>query len=273
MITAPAITAAARDATLAVTWPDVALAFALVAIAFAISLWEQLGLGRRVLTGAVRAVVQLAAVGYLLVALFAASRWYWTILALLVMIVAAALTATNRETRSRRRLLTINMVALSLGAGLTLAYVSAIVITVHPWYDPRYLIPLFGMIVSNAMNGAALAADRLDGEMTARRGEIETYLSLGASPARASRAAVRAALRAAMLPMVNSLAVVGIVSLPGMMTGQILAGASPLLAVRYQIVVMFMLTGAVAGSAAIVTLWYRRTFFTAAEQLVERAPV
>jgi putative ABC transport system permease protein len=123
------------------------------------------------------------------------------------------------------------------------------------------------MILGNAMNAAALAADRLAGEMETRHAEIEAYLALGASSVRAAREPVRRALRASMIPTVNSLMVVGIVSLPGMMTGQIIAGSDPLLAVRYQIVVMFMLGSAVALAAVIVVLGYRRTFFTAAEQL------
>jgi putative ABC transport system permease protein len=155
-----------------------------------------------------------------------------------------------------------------VGAGLTLAYVDAVVLRLRPWYDPQYLIPLFGMIIGNAMNGAALAAERLNGEMELRRGEVEALLALGASPARASAEAVRRALVAALMPTVNMLMVVGLVSLPGMMTGQIIAGSSPLTAVRYQIVVVFMLAGAVAVTAVVVALWYRRTFFTAAEQLV-----
>lgn len=117
------------------------------------------------------------------------------------------------------------------------------------------------------MNAAALAAERLAGEIEARRAEIEAYLALGASPALAARDAVRRAIRASMIPMVNSLMVVGIVSLPGMMTGQIIAGASPLTAVRYQIVVMFMLMAAVTVTGTAVTLWYRNTFFTPSEQL------
>jgi putative ABC transport system permease protein len=129
------------------------------------------------------------------------------------------------------------------------------------------------MIVGNAMNGAAIAAERLGSEMHARRAEVEAHLALGASPSQAAAEPVRLALRAALLPAVNSLMVVGLVTLPGMMTGQILAGASPLLAVRYQVVVVFMLAGAVALTSVIVALLYRRTFFTAAEQLATRVPV
>jgi putative ABC transport system permease protein len=160
-----------------------------------------------------------------------------------------------------------------LSSGLTLAYVTQVVLHVQPWYDPRYLIPLFGMIVGNAMNGAALAAERLASEMESRRGEVEAYLALGASPARAAAEPVRRALIAALIPSVNGLMTVGLVQLPGMMTGQILAGQSPLLAVRYQVVVVFMLAGATAMTTVMVVLWYRRTFFTPAAQLAMRVPV
>jgi putative ABC transport system permease protein len=129
------------------------------------------------------------------------------------------------------------------------------------------MIPLFGMIVGSAMNAAAIAAERLHSEITARRAEIEAYLALGAHYHHASHHAVRQAMRAALIPTVNGLMVVGVVTLPGMMTGQILAGASPLMAIRYQIVVAFMQAAAVAMTTAIVTLWYRRTFFTPALQL------
>jgi putative ABC transport system permease protein len=189
------------------------------------------------------------------------------------MLVAATATVSQRMRRDRRRLTLIAGVGILAGAGLTMLYVDLIVIGLHPWYDPRYLIPLFGMIVSNAMNGAALAAERLASEIEARRAEIEAYLALGASPAYATRTASRLALTASLIPAINGLMIVGLVSLPGMMTGQILAGQSPLLAVRYQILVAFMLTGAVALTSVIVVRWYRTTFFTPAEQLAERVPV
>lgn len=267
--------AASGRPPLDVGWTRLALAAALVLVAIAISLWQRLGLARGFAIGAVRAAVQLMLVGYVLLYLFAVRRWYLVMLALLVMLLAATVTATGRGARGAggRGLVIISGTAMLVGAGLTLAYVDLVVVRVEPWYDPQYLIPLFGMIVGNSMNGASLAAERLASEIEARRSEIETLLALGASPARASREAVRRALIAALIPAVNGLMVVGLVALPGMMTGQILAGASPLLAVRYQIVVAFMLAGAVAMTAAIVTLWYRRTFFTSAEQLRVRVAV
>ncbi len=271
-----------------VTWPDLALAAGLVLVAIGVARWERLGLARRFLVGAARATVQLVAVGYVLTALFAADRWWLVLLTLTAMLVAATQTAAARPGRGRKApakappagprsgpralgaLWQASGLALLVGAGVTLAYVDAVVLRVHPWYDARHLVPLFGMILGNAMNGAALAAERLASELELRRGEVEAWLALGASPAQATAEASRQAMTAALLPAANALAVVGIVQLPGMMTGQILAGQSPLLAVRYQLVVVFMLAGATAATAWIVVRRYRRAFFTAAEQLVER---
>jgi putative ABC transport system permease protein len=264
--------------TLDVTWTGLALSAVLVLVAVGVSRWQRLGLESGFLVGGVRALVQLVAVGYILVYLFATRQWWLVLLALLVMLAAAAWTATNRRRGTtavpgaRRSLLGISAAAMLISSGLTLAYITQAVLHVHPWYEPRYLIPLFGMIVGNAMTGAALAAERFGSEMESRRGEVEAYLALGATPARASSEPVRRALVAALIPSVNGLAVVGLVQLPGMMTGQILAGQSPLLAVRYQVVVAFMLAGATAMTAAMVVLWYRRIFFTAASQLVVRVP-
>lgn len=280
MLVAQAAEAAASAAgTIEVTWADLALAFALVLVAVGLSRWQRLGLEGGLLVGAVRALVQLVAVGYVLVHLFAADRWWLVLLALAVMLIAATAAATRRRRGQRtvpgerRTLWGIGGTAMLVGSGLTLAYVTQVVLQVEPWYEPRYLVPLFGMIVGNAMNGAALAAERLASEMESHRGELEAYLALGASPARAAAEPTRRAMSAALIPTVNGLATVGLVQLPGMMTGQILAGQSPLLAVRYQVVVMFMLAGATAMTAVMVVLWYRRTFFTAAAQLVVRVPV
>ncbi|MBW3630603.1 MAG: iron export ABC transporter permease subunit FetB [Gemmatimonadetes bacterium] len=246
---------------------DLTLAVGLILIAIGVSRWQKLGLEKDFVVGAVRTVFQLALVGYVLVYIFALDRWYLVIAALLSMLVVATHTAVYRHEESRRALLGITAAAMLLGSGLSLLYVGAVVVRMEPWYNPRYLIPLFGMIVGNAMNAAALAAERLRSEMESRRAEVEAYLALGASPERASREPVRRSLLASLIPTVNGLMVVGLVSIPGMMTGQIIAGASPLTAFRYQIVVMFMLASSVAITATVVTLWYCRIFFTRAEQL------
>jgi putative ABC transport system permease protein len=236
----------------------------------ALSWWQQLGLGKSLVIGALRATVQLWLIGQILVWLFTSDRWYLVVAVLMVMVITATFAATGRLNHKgfRRPLRWICGGAILAGSALTLVYVDLLVVQVSPWYDPRYLIPLFGMIVGNAMNGAALAAERVHSEFSARRDEIEACLALGASPAQASATVVRQSISAAMIPAINALAVVGVVSLPGMMTGQILAGADPTQAVNYQLMVMFMLTGATAITAVLVTLWYRNRFFTQAEQLV-----
>ena len=262
-----------------VSWTDLGLGFGLILMAIGVSRWRQLDLERGFVVGAIRAVVQLIAVGYILVYIFAADQWWLVLLALTVMLLSATQAATrrargNKPTRDDRTLLwRISGTSMLLGSGLTLAFVTQVVLRVDPWYEPQYLIPLFGMIVGNAMNATALAAERLASELQAHRGQVEAYLALGASPARAAAEPERRALTAALIPTINGLMTVGLVSLPGMMTGQILAGVSPLLAIRYQIVVMFMLAGATALTAVAVVLWYRRTFFTSAGQLSVRVPV
>jgi putative ABC transport system permease protein len=131
------------------------------------------------------------------------------------------------------------------------------------------VIPLAGIIVGNAMNGAALAAERLGSEMTHRRRELEALLALGATPGQASRDAVRSAVRACMIPTINSLLSVGIVHLPGVMTGQILSGTAPLMAVRYQLVIMYMIVFVTAMTAVLVTALAYRRYFTPRMQLVQ----
>ena len=250
-----------------VSWFDLSLALGLILIAVGISRWQNLGLVKDLIIGAIRTVVQLVLVGYVLVYIFAVDRWYITLAILALMLIVAVLAATGRQAKTNHRLKWITGSAMLLGSGLTLVYVTTLVVTVEPWHNPRYLIPLFGMIVGSAMNGAALAIERLNSEMETRSGEIEAYLALGANYRQASAQPVRQALRASLIPTINGLMVVGIVTLPGMMTGQILAGSSPLTAVRYQIVVVFMQAAAVAITTAVVTLWYRKTFFTSALQL------
>jgi len=250
-----------------ISWVELVGAAGLILLAVGLARWQGTGMVGSLLVGGLRTVVQLIAVGYVLVYIFDINRWYWVVAALLVMTAVATREAVRRQDQRPAALYGITGTALLVGSGLTLFYVSAVVVQVEPWYNPRYLIPLFGMIVGNAMNAAALAAERLAAELSGRRGEVEAYLALGADSVEAAREAVRTAIRAALIPTVNSLMVVGIVALPGMMTGQILGGVSPLTAVRYQIVVMFMLAASVTLAAVMVTLGYRRRFFTAAEQL------
>lgn len=182
-----------------------------------------------------RMLVQLFAVGYVLITIFLSDNG-WLILAMLaLMLSAASWIALGPVREHRRKLYSKVWVSIAVGGGLTLALVTQGVLRLEPWFEPRYLIPLGGMIFANAMNSVSISAERYFAELT---GGVE-YL-----PARQS------ALRAALIPLINSLFAVGIVSLPGMMTGQILSGVDPLVAATYQIMVMGMIFGSGGISAA-----------------------
>ncbi len=246
---------------------QVALAVLLVVVVVVVSLRQALGLERDLVVGSLRAVVQLYGVGLILAAIFAAAHWYWVVLILIVMTAVATQAAVSRLAKPIPGAHAIAAVALTISTAATLAYVILVVVRVERWYEPQYIIPIAGMILGNSMTSAALAGDRLQGELRARAAEVEARLALGFSGTDAVQPLVRSALRAAMIPTVKGMMTVGLVQLPGMMTGQILAGSSPLTAIRYQIVVIFMLAAATAvGSLLFVRLAASR-YLTPAHQL------
>jgi putative ABC transport system permease protein len=249
------------------SWWQLALALLLVLAVAAVSLRERLGLERDLLIGAIRTLVQLYLVGIILAAVFSASRWYWVLLILVGMAAIATHAAVSRLAKPIPGVYWIAATALMLSTAATLTYVIGVVIEPRPWWEPQYVIPIAGMILGNSMTSAALAGDRLQSDLFTRRDEVEARLALGFSGRDAVQPLVRAALRAAMIPTVNGMMTVGVVQLPGMMTGQILAGASPLTAIRYQIVVVFMMAVATAlGSLLFVRLAVRQ-YMTPAHQL------
>ena len=246
---------------------QLALALLLVAAIVLVSIRQSLGLERDLVVGTVRAIVQLYLVGLILAAVFAAARWYWVLLILGAMTAVATHAAVSRLGKPLPNGGWIAAIALTVSTSATLAYVIAAVVQVHPWYEPQYIIPIAGMILGNSMTSAALAGDRLQSDLRARADEIEARLALGFSGREAVQPMIRASLRAAMIPTVNGMMTIGLVQLPGMMTGQILAGSSPLVAIRYQMVVVFMQGAATAlGSLIFVRLAAGR-YLTPAHQL------
>ncbi|MBN2309728.1 MAG: iron export ABC transporter permease subunit FetB [Candidatus Hydrogenedentes bacterium] len=240
---------------------DLAVAAALVLVAGVVSFSLRLGLERRLAIGAVRAVVQLLLVGVVLKFVFGLDSAAAVLGLLLFMAVAASVAAVRRPARRYRGGLWRAFLTLSVTGLLTTFTVTGLIVGVEPWYRPQYVIPLLGMILGNGLTGVSLCLDQLLETLDERRHEIEMELAHGATRWEAARDALRAAVRRGMIPVVNSMMVVGVVSLPGMMTGQILAGADPLGAVKYQIVVMFMLAAATAlGCVFIALLTYRRLF-------------
>jgi putative ABC transport system permease protein len=221
-----------------------AVVFVPALMVVAVFYWWQLKV-RSVLYAFVRMLVQLLLVGYFLLWIFNIAQ-AWIVLGLLViMVLISSWIALRTVPAHRTALYFIAFSSITLGGGITLALVTQVVLETDPWFQANTLIPLAGMIFSNSMNGISLAADRLIVELKTG----EPYLS-----------ARTAALHTALIPIVNSLFAVGLVALPGMMTGQILSGVSPLIAARYQIMVMCMLFGA-AGISTILFLALSRKFW------------
>lgn len=187
----------------------------------------------------IRMLIQLLLVGYVLTTVFAAEQSWIVMLVMLVMVSTASWIALGTVKDQRRALYPIVFISILLGSGLTLLLITQSVIGLSPWYEPRYMIPLAGMIFANAMNSVSLAAERLSAELSRNIDFITARYE---------------AFQAAFIPTINSMLAVGLVSLPGMMTGQILSGVSPITAAHYQIVVMCMIFGG-SGLSIVFFLW------------------
>lgn len=243
---------------------QVALATLLVLINGVISVYLRLELERSLAVASVRTVVQLTLIGYVLQWVFAWSTWYTVLGLMTIMTLIAGVAAVRSVGQSYPGIYLNSIVSVWASSWIITAYaIGAVVQRVEHWYEPQYTVPLLGMILGNTLNGISLGLDRLGDDLMNRRGQVEALLALGATRWEAARPAVRQAVRTGMIPMINSMSVVGIVSLPGMMTGQLLSGVDPLQAVRYQIVIMFLIaSGTALGAVGVVLLSYRRLFNT-----------
>ncbi len=240
---------------------QLAMSVILVLITGAISAALRLGLLKSLLWGTVRTFVQLTFIGYVLKYLFTFNNLWLISLMIALMSFVAARASVKRTPNVPQYPVSLAFWSILTSTLLVGLIVVRIIIQPEPWYSAKIVIPIFGMILGNSMTGIALSLDRLYGEAYARAGEIEALLAFGATPWEAIRGCVKDAVRSGMTPTINSLMVVGIVSLPGMMTGQILGGADPHEAVRYQIVVMLMIAAAVAiGCLLLVGLSYKKLF-------------
>jgi putative ABC transport system permease protein len=240
---------------------QVGLAALLILINGAASLSLKLGLERRLLVAAVCAIVQLLLIGFVLDWVFRIDRWYVVLVMMAIMTLVAGVAAVQRTHVRYPGIWLRSIASIWGGSWLIAALGLGLIVQVRPWYRPQYAIPLLGMILGNTLNGVALSLDRLGSELSTRRHEVEALLALGATRWEAARPMVRHAVQTGLIPTINGMMVVGIVSLPGMMTGQILAGASPVQAVKYQIVIMFLIASATAlGTGAAALLSYRRLF-------------
>jgi putative ABC transport system permease protein len=235
---------------------DLSIAALLVMALALVSRRLELKMGGRLLVSAMRTVIQLSLIGFVLKALFASGSPVWVALMALVMLLAA-----GREVRARQKDRLCG--TWGFGIGISSMFVSSfaiavltlvIVVSAEPWYAPRYAIPLLGMLLGNTMNGISLSVNNLTQAMRSQRMAIETRLALGQTAKEAIAEIRRESIRTGLIPIVNSMAAAGIVSLPGMMTGQILAGNLPMDAVKYQILIMFLIAGG-TGFGTLAAVW------------------
>ena len=226
---------------------DLAIAAALVALNGAISIAYGLRLEKSLTIASIRMIVQLALVAVVLKFIFAQTSPLWTALFAVVMAAGAGAEIVMRQERrfkGWRALLLSSSPAFA--AGLITTFIALAVIQPSPWYAPRFLLPILGMIAGNAMSGVALVLDTATSSAARERQSIEARLALGASRYQAFEDILRRSLRTGLMPILNQMAAAGIVSLPGMMTGQILAGIDPVEAAKYQVMIMFLIAGATA---------------------------
>src|ERR1700736_3939356 len=244
------------DTYIALSYWDLAAASVLVFINAGLSVIFRLRVHRSLLIAAIRMVVQLTLVGLVLTTLFSVVSPLWTGLAALGMVLFAGHEAAQRQERGLSGW-------WSYGLGTGSMMVSSVLVTVfalltalrpNPWYDPRYAIPLLGMILGNCMTGIALGLDTLPTSLVSRRAGVEAQLMLGATRQEAVAPVTRQALRSALMPTINSMSATGVVSPPGIMIGQILGGVPPAEAVKYQILVMFLIAGGTGLGAVTAVL-------------------
>ncbi len=240
------------------------IASSLVMISLFFSAYQKLKLEKEILIGSIRAVVQLIAVGYLLNLIFGLKSPFFTTLILLFMVVNAAYNAGKRGSEIKNGML-ISFVAITIGTVITL---SVLVLSGAIKYSPNQIIPVSGMVISNAMIALGLCYRQMTLDFKNKREEVETKLSLGADVLPSSIEIIRDSIRTGMIPTIDSAKTLGIVSLPGMMSGLIIAGTAPLEAIKFQIMVTFMLLATTSISSFVACYLSYKGFFSERKQVV-----
>lgn len=230
---------------------------------------KNIGREKEIIIATLRMTIQLTLVGYILIYVFENVNLLFTILISIIMVCFAIYTAIKRANRPpSKKLKRVIAISLSIGTLVSLFYFLIIVINAKPWYDPKNFIPIAGMLIGNSMTGISLGINNLTEGMNSNKDRIEQALMLGAKPKDAVKDIVDHSFDASILPTINSMLGMGIVFLPGMMTGQILSGLSPILATQYQIAIMLGILGSVSLSVIIFVEYGYKTFFNEKDQFI-----
>lgn len=227
---------------------DLVIAASLIIINGVLSIAFRLGVERQLVIATVRMCVQLGAVGFVLKFIFAQTSPIWTVSLALIMILMAGREVMARQTDRFQGWWTygLSTTTLLFVAATATIFGVGVLIGPDPWYTPRYILPVLGMMLGNTMTGISLGLDNLTTTVKRERNAIEGRIALGATRFDALEQVLRQALKTGMMPIVNAMAASGIVALPGMMTGQILSGVDPIEATKYQLMIMFLIAGATA---------------------------
>lgn len=247
--------------TITLNLMDVALASMLLLVTVGVSAYLKLGLVKTLIMAGVRTVVQLSLIGLILAWVFARESLWQVLTILTIMTLIASISVRQRIKRPYQGLLFDSIVSLGFATGLMTMMAMTMIIKVSPWYLPQYIIPILGLILGNSLTAISLTTNDLINALHDKQSLIKSHLSLSATPFEAAHLLVKSAVLSGLTPTINSMLVVGLVSLPGMMTGQILAGADPTQAVRYQIITMFLICAGSTLSCTISALLIVRRFF------------
>jgi putative ABC transport system permease protein len=242
--------------TLSVSVFDLMATGTLVLMLAGITSYLGLELGRSLIVSALRTTIQLLLVGLVLKVLFQNANLLWVLMIALIMLVVAGYEATVRQDRrfSGWWGYGLGTLTMFLSSFAVTALTLLVILGPQPWYDPRYAVPLLGMILGNTMTGVALGLGSLTRLAWQQREVIEARLLLGHDPHTATSNIRRQSVHTGLTPIINAMAASGLVSLPGMMTGQILAGNPPMEAVKYQILIMFLIAAG-TGFATVGSIW------------------
>lgn len=257
--TMPVLLANQTAGELSLTWTEVGIAAGLLAINAVVSILLKLGLARQIALSSIRMTLQLAILGLVLKQIFELSIAAPVMLLAGLMTIVAGVSAVRRINLRFSSIYPTTVFAVWSSSWIVTAITLLMIVQPQPWYSPQVVIPLLGMVLGNSLTGISLGLDRFLSELRNRRGEVETLLSLGATRWESCREVFSGATRTAMIPILNTMSVAGIVSIPGMMTGQLLAGAPPIQAVQYQVMIMFVIAAAIAlGVVIALTLAFFR---------------
>jgi putative ABC transport system permease protein len=246
---------------------QMAAAYLLLIVVLIAATINRLGVNRQTLIAAARMTAQLVLAGVALKYIFSINTWYLTLAVLVIMLGGAVHTVLGRLEDRMGGLVPILAASIGAGSAIVIFVLLMAIVTRRPWFDPRYSLPISGMIIGNAMTACVLVLERYTSEIRQGRSVVETKLSLGATYKEASVDQFRAAYRASLLPTIASMSGIGIVHLPGMMTGQILSGVDPLLAVKYQIAIILAILAAAALSSLMLLYLIRRRVFNRLHQI------